>query len=53
MIKQLILDMENQLMQVKTQVAVAIADQHMLGQKQKENEDLAAASVAPAARPPE
>lgn len=42
MIKQLILDMENQLMQVKTQVAVAIADQHMLGQKQKENEDLAA-----------
>lgn len=29
-------------MQVKTQVAVAIADQHMLEQKQKENEDLAA-----------
>lgn len=42
MIKQLILDMENQLMQVKTQVAVAIADQHMLEQKQKENEGSAA-----------
>jgi phage shock protein A len=42
MIKQLILDMENQLMQVKTQVAVAIADQHMLEQKEKENDELAA-----------
>ncbi len=42
MIKQLILDMENQLIQVKTQVAVAIADQHMLEQKEKENEDMAA-----------
>lgn len=41
MIKQLILDMENQLIQVKTQVAIAIADEHMLEQKQKENEDLA------------
>lgn len=41
MIKQLILDMENQLMQVKTQVAVAIADQHMLEQKEKENDLLA------------
>lgn len=41
MIKQLILDMENQLMQVKSQVAVAIADQHILEQKQKENEELA------------
>ena len=30
MIKQVILDMENQLMQVKTQVAIAIADQHLL-----------------------
>lgn len=39
MIKQLILDMENQLIQVKTQVAVAIADQHMLEQKEKENSD--------------
>jgi phage shock protein A len=41
MIKQLILDMENQLIQVKTQVAVAIADQHMLEQKEKENQELA------------
>jgi len=39
MIKQVILDMENQLLQVKTQVAIAIADQHMLEKKQKENED--------------
>jgi phage shock protein A len=41
MIKQLIVDMENQLIQVKTQVAVAIADQHMLEQKEKENQELA------------
>ncbi len=39
MIKQVILDMQNQLLQVKTQVAIAIADQHLLGKKQKENED--------------
>src|SRR5476651_742916 len=39
MIKQVILDMQNQLMQVKTQVAIAIADQHLLGKRQKENED--------------
>ena len=38
MIKQVILDMENQLLQVKTQVAIAIADQHLLERKQKENE---------------
>ena len=38
-IKQVILDMENQYMQVKTQVAVSIADQHMLEKKLKENED--------------
>ena len=38
MIKQVILDMQNQLMQVKTQVAIAIADQHLLSKKQKENE---------------
>jgi phage shock protein A len=38
MIKQVILDMENQLLQVKTQVAIAIADQHVLDKKQKENE---------------
>jgi phage shock protein A len=37
MIKQVILDMENQLLQLKTQVAVSIADQHMLEKKQKEN----------------
>jgi len=37
MIKQVILDMENQLLQVKTQVAVSIADQHMLEKKQQEN----------------
>ena len=39
MIKQVILDMENQLLQVKTQVAIAIADQHVLERKLKENED--------------
>ncbi len=38
MIKQVILDMQNQLLQVKTQVAIAIADQHLLLKKQKENE---------------
>ena len=37
LIKQVILDMENQLMQVKTQVAIAIADQHLLTSKQVEN----------------
>lgn len=42
MLKQLILDMENQLMQVKTQVAVSIADQHMLEKKQKESEEKSA-----------
>jgi len=31
--------MQNQLLQVKTQVAIAIADQHLLEKKQKENED--------------
>jgi phage shock protein A len=42
MIKQVILDMENQLLQVKTQVAISIADQHMLEQKQKDSELTAA-----------
>src|ERR1700759_2234359 len=42
MIKQVILDMENQYMQVKTQVAVSIADQHMLEKKRRENEDVGA-----------
>ena len=37
LIKQVILDMQNQLMQVKTQVAIAIADQHVLEKKHKEN----------------
>jgi len=39
MIKQVVLDMQNQLLQVKTQVAIAIADQHLLEKKQKENEE--------------
>ena len=39
MIKQVIIDMENQYLQVKTQVAVSIADQHMLEKKLRENED--------------
>jgi phage shock protein A len=39
MIKQVILDMQNQMLQVKTQVAIAIADQHLLENKQKENAD--------------
>jgi phage shock protein A len=42
LIKQVLLDMENQLLQLKTQVAVSIADQHMLEKKQKENEAAAA-----------
>ena len=41
LIKQVILDMQNQLLQVKTQVAIAIADQHLLEKKRKENEDAA------------
>jgi phage shock protein A len=36
--RQLVLDMENQLMQVKTQVAIAIADQNLLLQKKSEQE---------------
>ncbi len=39
MIKQVILDMQNQLLQVKTQVAIAIADQHVLEKKHQENEE--------------
>src|SRR2546426_4729089 len=39
MIKQVILDMENQYLQVKTQVAVSIADQHMLEKKWREKEE--------------
>ena len=41
MIKQIMLDMDNQLMQVKTQVAIAIADEHLLLKKQKESEEKA------------
>src|SRR5437588_195943 len=37
MIRQVILDMQNQLLQVKTQVAISIADQHVLEKKQAEN----------------
>jgi phage shock protein A len=39
MIKQVILDMRNQLMQVKTQVAISIADQHVLEKRKAENEE--------------
>ena len=42
MIKQVILDMENQLLQVKTQVAICIADQHMLENRTQEEEGRAA-----------
>jgi len=37
MIRQIILDMENQLMQVKTQVAISIADLHLLEKKRDES----------------
>jgi len=40
MIKQVILDMDNQYLQVKTQVAVSIADQHMLEKKLREQVDI-------------
>jgi len=39
LIKQVILDMQNQLLQVKTQVAIAMADEHVLEKKRKENAD--------------
>ncbi len=39
LLKQLLLDMQNQFVQVKTQVAIAIADQHLLEKKQQENLD--------------
>lgn len=41
MLKQVVLDMENQLMQVKTQVAIAIADEHLLAKKRAEHEQQA------------
>jgi len=37
--RQLVQDMENQLLQVKTQVAIAIADQHLLEKKKKEHQE--------------
>ena len=37
MLKQVILDMENQFMQVKTQVAIALADLHLLEKKKTDN----------------
>lgn len=42
MLKQVMLDMQNQLRQVKTQVAIAITDQHLLAKKKKEHEVQAA-----------
>jgi len=42
MIKQVIIDMENQLLQVKTQVAISMADHHLLQKKQGEQADKAA-----------
>lgn len=41
MLKQLLTDMENQLLQVKTQVAIAIADQHLLEKKATEQHETA------------
>jgi phage shock protein A len=40
-LKQIVLDMENQLLQVKTQVAIAIADQHLLEKKRAEHQEQA------------
>ena len=37
--RQLLLDMENQLIQLKTQVAIAIADQHLLEKKKTEQQE--------------
>jgi phage shock protein A len=37
LLKQLLLDMQNQFLQLKTQVAIAIADQHLLDKKRREN----------------
>lgn len=42
LLKQVILDMENQLLQVKTQVAISMADHHLLQKKQSEQSDKAA-----------
>ncbi len=37
LLKQLLLDMQNQFLQLKTQVAIGIADQHLLEKKEREN----------------
>src|SRR5437868_5402445 len=37
MLKQVMLDIENQFIQVKTQVAIALADLHILERKKKDN----------------
>lgn len=50
MLKQVILDMENQFMQVKTQVAIALADLHLLQKKKKENADKHTFYIAAAER---
>ena len=42
LLKQIVLDMENQLLQVKTQVAIAIADEHVLARKRAEHDQQAA-----------
>lgn len=42
MVKQVILDIQNQLLQLKTQMAIAIADQHLLVKKKQENAALSA-----------
>jgi phage shock protein A len=38
LVQQLILDMENQMLQIKTQMAIAIADEHLLAKKKLEQE---------------
>jgi len=38
LLKQILLDMQNQLLQVKTQLAISVADLHLLEKKRKENE---------------
>ena len=47
--KQLLVDMENQLLQVKTQVAIAMADGHLLERKRAEHEAAAESWKARAA----
>ncbi len=43
MLQQFVLDIENQLLQLKTQVAIALADQHLLERKTQEQEQVVAA----------